>query len=77
MNGTLWGREPALYVGVVTAVLNLLTAFGVQIGEVQQAAIVQGTVAIISLIVGAVVVRRQVTSPATLAAKYEPKHGRD
>ena len=70
--GTLWGREPALILTAVNAILALLVGFGLNLTPEQQALIY----AAISAVLG-VVVRQQVTSPATLAAQYEPRHDRD
>lgn len=56
----IWNAEPAMVVGVVTAVLVLLTSFGVPISEDQRNAIV-GVVSAILVLVAAVVVRSQVT----------------
>ena len=70
---TLWGREPAMIVGLVVAGLNVLTALGVEISDALNGAIVQLVVALITVLSGVWVVRRAVTSPATLSANYVPK----
>lgn len=70
--GTLWGREPALILAAAGSILALLVGFGLKVSPEQQALIY----AAISAVLG-VVVRQQVTSPATLAALYEPRHDRD
>lgn len=54
-------EEPALIVGVVTAVIVLLVAFGVPISEDQRAAVVGVTAAVLALFGGGVAVRALVT----------------
>ena len=49
-------EEPALIVGVVTAVIVLLVAFGVPISEDQRAAVVGVTAAVLALFGGGVAV---------------------
>jgi ascorbate-specific PTS system EIIC-type component UlaA len=56
-------REPAVVVGLVTAVLLLLTEFGVNITSGQQAAIVGVVIAI-----GAIIVRQSVTPNVSVGA---------
>ena len=63
---TFWDKEPAIIIGVVTAVLALATAFGLGMTQDQQMAIL-GVVAAALALIGSVVVRSQVTSPATAA----------
>ena len=70
--GTLWGREPALIMGLVQAAIALAVGLGLNLTADQTALILAFTAALLS-----VVVRQQVTSPATLAAQYEPRHDRD
>ena len=70
--GTLWGREPALILTAVQAALALAVGLGLDLTSEQQALIY----AFLAAVVG-VLVRRQVTSPATLAAQYEPRHDAD
>lgn len=55
----LWGREPALVLGAVQAVLALLIAFGLKLSVEQTGAILAATAAIL-----AVVTRSQVTPVA-------------
>ena len=56
-------REPALLVGLASAVLILLTAFGVPLTEGQQAAIIGVIIA-----VGAIIVRQSVTPNISVGA---------
>lgn len=57
----MFGREPALIVSVIVAVIGVLvTVFGVDINDGQKEAIVAVTYAVLALIGGAVV-RSQVT----------------
>lgn len=55
----LWGREPALVLGAVQAVLALVIAFGLKLSVEQTGAILAATAAIL-----AVVTRSQVTPVA-------------
>ena len=55
----LWGREPALVLGAVQAVLALVVAFGLKLSVEQTGAILAATAAIL-----AVVTRSQVTPVA-------------
>jgi len=55
----LWGREPALVLGAVQAVLALVIAFGLKLSAEQTGAILAATAAIL-----AVVTRSQVTPVA-------------
>ena len=59
-------REPALLVGLASAVLILLTAFGVPLTEGQQAAIIGVIIA-----VGAIIVRQSVTPNVSVGAKED------
>jgi len=63
---TLWSKEPARIIGVVTAVLALLVAFGVEISTQQQTAIL-GIVTAVIFVLGAEITRSQVYSPNTVA----------
>ncbi|HEY4895213.1 MAG TPA: hypothetical protein VII01_03910 [Solirubrobacteraceae bacterium] len=63
---TFWDKEPALIIGVVTAILALATAFGLGMTSDQQTAIL-GIVAAALALIGSIVVRSQVASPATVA----------
>lgn len=65
-----WAAEPALWVGLVQAVLILLVAFGVPLTVDQKAAVIGLTSAVLAVI-GAVVTRSQVTP----VAKTPPPHG--
>lgn len=62
--------EPALKIGLVTAaagaVLTLLVAFGVHLSQAQSEAIM-GAIVTISPIVCALLIRRKVYAPATVA----------
>lgn len=55
----LWGREPALVIGAVQAVLALVVAFGLKLSVEQTGAILAATAAVL-----AVVTRSQVTPVA-------------
>ena len=55
-----WAAEPSLWVGLVTAVIILLVAFGVPITDDQKVAIL-GVVSAVLVIVGAFITRSQVT----------------
>lgn len=59
--GTLWGREPALILGAVQAILALVVAFGLDLSVEQTGAILAASAAIL-----AVVTRSQVTPVAGL-----------
>src|ERR1035437_8347754 len=63
---SFWDKEPALIIGVVTAILALATAFGLGMTHDQQMAIL-GVVAAALALIGSVVVRSHGTSPATAA----------
>jgi uncharacterized membrane protein len=73
MNGllALWAKEPTRIVGLVMEVLILLTAFGVQITENQQVAII-GVIGAIIVFLGGEVTRSQVTSPYTISQQASP-----
>lgn len=60
--GTLWGREPAMVVAFVGAVITLLVAFGLNLTDQQIGAII----AVVTLLLG-LITRSQVSSPATVA----------
>lgn len=57
----LWGREPAMVVAGVQAILGLLLSFGLQLTTEQVGAILALTAVALGLIT-----RTQVTSPATM-----------
>ncbi len=66
MNGTIWGREPALIIAVVTAVIEALAVFGVlNVTEDQMKALLAVVVAIVPLIAGGAT-RSQVYAPETV-----------
>lgn len=56
---TLWGREPAIIIGLVQAVIALGAAFGLDLSPEQVGALLAATAAIL-----AVVTRSQVTPVA-------------
>jgi len=56
---TLWGREPALILGAVQAILALALAFGLRLSVEQTGAILAATAAVL-----AVVTRSQVSPVA-------------
>lgn len=59
MNGTIFGREPALIIGLVQALLALAVGFGLELTAEQTALILAATAAVLS-----VVTRSQVTPVA-------------
>lgn len=59
----IFKREPALILGLVQTVLALVLAFGVSLSSQQTGAILAVTAAVLALIT-----RRSVYSPATVAA---------
>jgi uncharacterized membrane protein len=63
-----WASEPALWVGLVEAIIVLLVAFGVPISADQKAAVI-GLVSAVLAVVGAIVTRSQVTPTAQPASK--------
>ena len=65
--GTLWGREPALILGAVQAILALVVAFGLDLSVEQTGAILAASAAIL-----AVVTRSQVTPVAQLPNDLPP-----
>ena len=70
--GTIWGREPALILAAVQAVVALAVGFGLDWTTQQVSLVLAATAAILG-----VVARQAVTSPATLAADYTPRHAAD
>lgn len=48
--GTLWGREPAMVVALVQAVIVLAVSFGLQLTEEQTAGILTLTAIVLGLI---------------------------
>lgn len=64
--GTLWGREPALIVGAVQAVLALAVAFGVDLTPQQVGMILAATAAVL-----AVVTRQRVTPTPDRPGRHE------
>lgn len=63
----LWNREPALILGAVQACLALAVAFGLHLTSEQVGAVMAATAAIVAL-----VTRRTVTAPASVAELQEP-----
>lgn len=59
-------REPALLVGLVTAILSLLVSFGIDISDESQAAIVALVIA-----VGAIIIRQSVTPNVSVGAHQD------
>ena len=57
--GTIWGREPAMVLALVQAVIALVAAFGLSLEPVQIGAILAVTAVILGLIT------RSQVSPAT------------
>jgi len=47
---TLWGREPALIIGAVQAVLALVVAFGLRLSVEQTGAILAATAAVLAVV---------------------------
>lgn len=64
---TLWGREPALILSAVQAVLALGVGFGLPVTSEQTALILAASAAIIG-----VLIRSQVTPTTKVAASIEP-----
>lgn len=62
----LWATEPAMVVGVVLAVVAVLVSFGVPLKPDQTNAI-RALIEAVTILVGAYVVRSQVTPVAKLA----------
>jgi hypothetical protein len=48
--GTIWGREPAMIVAAVQAIIVLLVSFGLQLTTEQTAAILAVTAVVLGLI---------------------------
>jgi hypothetical protein len=61
----LWANEPAMVIGVVLAILALLVSFGVPLKVDQQNAI-RGVVEAVSVLIGAYLIRSQVSPVAKL-----------
>lgn len=59
----LWQKEPAVIIGLISAALSLGVAFGLPLSMEQKAAIIA-----FLTILGSVITRSQVSSPATVAA---------
>ena len=66
---SLWGREPALILGAVNAIVVLAVGFGLPVSG-EQVALINAAVAAIL----AVAVRSQVT-PVAKIDDYDAKHG--
>lgn len=67
---TLWGREPALILGALQAVIALAISFGLDLSPGQVGAILAASAAVL-----AVVTRSQVSPSATVAAEQHPATG--
>ncbi|MBO0883964.1 MAG: hypothetical protein J2P17_27250, partial [Mycobacterium sp.] len=63
--GISFNAEPAMWVGVIVALLNLAMAFGAPISPDQKAAIL-GVIDAASVIIGSIVIRQNVTPVASL-----------
>ena len=63
-------REPALVSGLVTAVIALAVAFGLDLSEEQVGSILAVVAAVMAL-----VVRQQVTPTSGATSDYEAQHG--
>ena len=63
---TLWGREPALIIGALQAVIALAVGFGAPLSQEQTALILAASAAIL-----AVITRQQVTPNASVAARVD------
>jgi len=48
--GTIWGREPAMVVALVQAIIVLAVSFGLQLSQEQTAAILALTAVVLGLI---------------------------
>lgn len=64
--GRLWGREPALIIGAVQAVLALAVGFGLPVTTEQTALILAASAAVL-----AAITRQQVTPNASVAARID------
>lgn len=64
--GTLWGREPALILGVVQAVLAVAISFGVDLTPQQVGMILAATAAVLALIT-----RQRVTPTPDRPGRHE------
>lgn len=64
---TLWNREPALILGAVQTLVALAVAFGLDLSSEQVGAIMAASAAVVALIT-----RRTVTSPASVAELQDP-----
>ncbi|MGI8403804.1 MAG: hypothetical protein ACR2OE_03380 [Thermomicrobiales bacterium] len=66
-------KEPSAIIGtvvaIVTAILALLIAYGFDVSQQQQSAIL-GVTAVIAPLVAAIIIRGNVFSPASAAAQY-------
>lgn len=65
----LWKREPALFYGLVNAVIALVVSFGLQLKADQIGAILAVTSAILAL-----VTRQQVGKPVVYEPQITPGH---
>ncbi|WP_330473847.1 hypothetical protein [Terrabacter sp. C0L_2] len=64
---SIWGREPALILGALQAVIALAISFGLDLSPEQTGAILAASAAVL-----AVVTRSQVSPSATVAAETAP-----
>ena len=64
--GKLWGREPAMILGLVQTVIALVAAFGLDLTAEQTGAILAATAAVL-----AVITRQSVTPNGSVAAKVD------
>ncbi len=48
---TLWGREPALIIGAIQAIVGLVVALGIDIDDTLRGAILVAAAAVLSLVV--------------------------
>lgn len=72
--GKVFGREPALIVAAVAAVVQALILFGlIAWTDIQVDGFMAAVNAVLILLAGGVT-RQAVFSPQTVADKYEPKH---
>lgn len=67
-----WQREPALVIGVVVAILSAAASFGLHVSNEQIGGITAAITALMAL-VGAIVARKVVTSPAAAAENSRQK----
>jgi len=66
MKPTLWGREPALILAAIQAVIALAVGFGLPVTTEQAALVLAASAAVLG-----VITRQQVTPNAAVAAKVD------